>query len=109
MRAAPELILRIPLLIELLNDLLSEWDERRFIQVLPDLRFAFSQLTPKQNAQMAQYVAQNLSIEAQDLTLHQTEFNEKQMLQALQLEQRLQNQLTELGLQSWFTHTSEAK
>lgn len=109
MRAAPELILRIPLLIELLNDLLSEWDERRFIQVLPDLRFAFSQLTPKQNAQMAQHVAQNLSIEAQDLTLHQTEFNEKQMLQALQLEQRLQNQLTELGLQSWFTHTSEAK
>lgn len=109
MRAAPELVLRIPLLIELLNDLLSEWDERRFIQVLPDLRFAFSQLTPKQNAQMAQYVAQNLSMEAQDLTLHQTEFNEKQMLQALQLEQRLQNQLVELGLQSWFTHTSEAK
>lgn len=109
MRAAPELILRIPLLIDSLNDLLSKWDESRFIQVLPDLRFAFSQLTPKQNAQMAQHIAQNLSIEAQDLTLHQTEFNEKQMLQALQLEQRLQNQLVELGLQRWFTHTSEAK
>lgn len=109
MRAAPELILRIPLLIDLLNDLLGQWDESRFIQVLPDLRFAFSQLTPKQNAQMAQHVAQNLAIETQDLALHQTEFNEKQMMLALQLEQRLQAQLAELGLQNWFTQTPGAK
>ncbi|WP_369311149.1 DUF5682 family protein [Providencia rettgeri] len=109
MRTAPELVLRIPLLIELLNNLLSEWDESRFIQVLPDLRFAFSQLTPKQNAQTAQHVAQKLSIDAHALTLQQSEFNEKHMLQALQLEQRLQKQLAELGLQSWFIHTSEAK
>ncbi|HGN1705128.1 TPA: DUF5682 family protein [Providencia rettgeri] len=102
MRTAPELILRIPLLIDLLNQLLSEWEDGRFIQVLPDLRFAFSQLTPKQNAQMAQHVAKNLAIEAQALTLHQTQFNEKQMMQVVQLEQQLQAQLTQAGLQGWF-------
>lgn len=45
MRTAPELVVRLPLLIEQLNELLNGWDDARFIQVLPDLRFAFSQLT----------------------------------------------------------------
>lgn len=109
MRTAPELILRIPLLIDMLNQLLSEWDEGRFSQVLPDLRFAFSQLTPKQNAQMAQYIAQDLAIEAKELTLHQSEFNEQQMMQAIQLEQQLQSQLVELGLQNWFVNDQESQ
>lgn len=109
MRTAPELVLRIPLLIDMLNQLLSEWDEGRFIQVLPDLRFAFSQLTPKQNAQMAQYVAQDMAIEAKELTLHQTEFNEQQMMEVIQLEQQLQSQLIELGLQDWFARAQDDK
>ncbi|MGO2333849.1 DUF5682 family protein [Providencia sp.] len=109
MRAAPELVIRIPLLVELLNQLLSEWDDERFIQVLPDLRFAFSQLTPKQNAQMAQCIAQNLSIKTQDLTLHQTEFSEKNMLQAIQLEKKIQQQLVEQGLRGWFDNAMEGK
>ena len=102
MRTAPELVTRMPLLIELLNQLLSQWDDNRFIQVLPDLRFAFSQLTPKQNAQMAQFIANHLAIDTQSLTLHQTEFNQNQMLQAIQLEQKIQQQLAEQGLQGWF-------
>ncbi|EKT62982.1 DUF5682 family protein [Providencia burhodogranariea] len=102
MRAAPELVIRMPLLVDLLNQLLSQWDEQRFIQVLPDLRFAFSQLTPKLNAQMAHYIAQELAIDSQQLTLHQTEFSEKQLLDALRIEQKLLSQLTEQGLQGWF-------
>lgn len=102
MRAAPELVIRMPLLVDSLNQLLAQWDEQRFIQVLPDLRFAFSQLTPKQNAQMANYVAQELAITAQELTLHQTTFSEKQLLDALKIEQKLQAKLTEQGLQCWF-------
>lgn len=102
MRTAPELVVRLPLLIELLNELLSEWDDGRFLQVLPDLRFAFSQLTPKQNAQMARVVAQKLSMDTQDLTLHQTQFNQQQLLQAMELEQKIQHQLENQGLTEWF-------
>lgn len=102
MRTAPELVIRVPVLIELLNQLLSEWDNARFIQVLPDLRFAFSQLTPKQNAKMAHFIAQKLALETQDLALHQTEFNENQMIEAIQLEQKIQIQLAEEGLIGWF-------
>ncbi|WP_272520960.1 DUF5682 family protein [Providencia sp. PROV202] len=107
MRTAPELVVRLPLLIELLNELLGEWDDERFLQVLPDLRFAFSQLTPKQNAQMARVVAQKLSMDTQDLTLHQTQFNQQQLLQAMELEQKIQHQLENQGLTEWFALQNE--
>lgn len=97
MRTAPELVVRLPLLIEQLNELLNGWDDARFIQVLPDLRFAFSQLTPKQNAQMARVVAQKLSLETQDLTLHQTQFNQQELLQAMELEQKFSINLHSKG------------
>ncbi|MBO1916588.1 hypothetical protein J4727_18030 [Providencia rettgeri] len=109
MRTAPELVLRIPLLIDMLNQLLSEWDEGRFIQVLPDLRFAFSQLTPKQNAQMAQYVAQDLAIEAKELTLHQTEFNEQQMMQVIQLPNNSYKASCLNWVCKWLISTQEGK
>lgn len=107
MRTAPELVVRLPLLIEQLNELLNGWDDARFIQVLPDLRFAFSQLTPKQNAQMARVVAQKLSLETQDLTLHQTQFNQQELLQAMELEQKIQHQLIQQGVIGWFDESTE--
>ncbi|MTC32106.1 4-aminobutyrate aminotransferase [Providencia alcalifaciens] len=109
MRTAPELVVRLPLLIEQLNELLNGWDDARFIQVLPDLRFAFSQLTPKQNAQMARVVAQKLSLETQDLTLHQTQFNQQELLQAMELEQKIQHQLTQQGVIGWFDESTEGQ
>lgn len=109
MRTAPELVVRLPLLIEQLNELLNGWDDARFIQVLPDLRFAFSQLTPKQNAQMARVVAQKLSLETQDLTLHQTQFNQQELLQSMELEQKIQHQLTQQGVIRWFDESTEGQ
>lgn len=109
MRTAPELVVRLPLLIEQLNELLNGWDDARFIQVLPDLRFAFSQLTPKQNAQMARVVAQKLSLETQDLTLHQTQFNQQELLQAMELEQKIQHQLIQQGVIGWFDESTEGQ
>ncbi|HHR5884612.1 TPA: DUF5682 family protein [Providencia alcalifaciens] len=109
MRTAPELVVRLPMLIEQLNELLNGWDDARFIQVLPDLRFAFSQLTPKQNAQMARVVAQKLSLETQDLTLHQTQFNQQELLQAMELEQKIQHQLIQQGVIGWFDESTEGQ
>lgn len=51
---------------------------------------------------MANYIAQDLAIAAQELTLHQTTFSEKQLLDALKIEQKLQAKLIEQGLQCWF-------
>lgn len=78
MRTAPELS-PLTLLVDHLNTLLQQWDEERFIQILPDLRFAFSQLNPKQNAELAQYIANDIGLDTQALSPWQSEFSAKQM------------------------------
>lgn len=107
MRTAPELALRLPLLIDSLNRYLAAWDEQQFIGILPELRFAFSQLTPKQNADVASYIANITQSNAQDLTLHQVEFSDTQLLAALHLDQQLQQSLTAQGLWDWFSAGKE--
>lgn len=102
MRTAPELVIRLPLLVNHLNSLLQQWDEERFIQILPDLRFAFSQLNPKQNAELAQYIANDIGLDTQALSLWQSEFSAKQMLEATKLNQKLQQRIKTQGMISWF-------
>ncbi|WP_409309312.1 DUF5682 family protein [Pectobacterium sp. B1J-3] len=102
MRTTPELIIKTPRLIDRLNMLIAQWDDDRFLHVLPDLRFAFSQLTPKQNAVLANYLAEQCGLSEPELQLWQTDFTEREMLQAIQLNQKLQQQLVENDLLSWY-------
>ncbi|MFJ5409722.1 DUF5682 family protein [Pectobacterium punjabense] len=102
MRAAPELIIKTPRLVDKLNTLISQWDDDRFLHVLPDLRFAFSQLTPKQNATLASYIAEQCGFSEPDMHLWQADFTEREMLQTMQLNQQLQQQLAENDLLSWY-------
>ncbi len=60
---------------------------------LPDLRFAFSQLNPKQNAELAQYIANDIGLDTQALSLWQSEFSAKQMLDATKLNQNCNSAL----------------
>ncbi|OMQ25489.1 DUF5682 family protein [Serratia oryzae] len=107
MRAAPELALRLPLLMDCLNRYLAAWDDQQFIRILPELRFAFSQLTPKQNADLAGYIAEVTTLNRQDLSLQQVDFSSTQMLAALQLDQQLQRSLIAQGLRDWFDTATE--
>nr|WP_314265025.1 DUF5682 family protein [uncultured Moellerella sp.] len=108
MRTAPELVVQSPILVDHLNHYLSQWDEQRFIQILPDLRFAFSQLTPKQNAQLSHYLAGEIGLHQQELSLWQSEFSAEQMLQATQLNSQLNEQLIEQQLLGWLSTTQGA-
>lgn len=58
---------------------------------------------------MARVVAQKLSLETQDLTLHQTQFNQQELLQAMELEQKIQHQLTQQGVIGWFDESTEGQ
>lgn len=102
MRTAPELIIKTPRLIDKLNGMISQWDDDRFLHVLPDLRFAFSQLTPKQNATLANAIAEQCGFSEPEMHLWQTDFTEQEMLQTMQLNQKLQQQLAENDLLSWY-------
>ncbi|MBD2801056.1 4-aminobutyrate aminotransferase [Xenorhabdus sp. M] len=102
MRTAPELVIKTPILVDHLNQLLGEWDDPRFIQILPDLRFAFSQLTPKQNEELSRYIAGEIGLPTHELALLQTEFSAEQMLEATRLNHQLQSRLSEQQLLGWF-------
>lgn len=53
MAAAPELVLRVPALLEGLDGLVRGWDAETFVAALPDLRQAFTGLTPQETADLA--------------------------------------------------------
>ncbi|MDH6592423.1 hypothetical protein M2165_002312 [Variovorax sp. TBS-050B] len=57
MAAAPELLLRLPALLEGLDGLVRGWDAEAFVAHLPDLRQAFTRLKPQETADLAGRVA----------------------------------------------------
>ncbi|AOA57363.1 DUF5682 family protein [Acinetobacter larvae] len=100
---APEIFVQSPIAIEALYQLVSGWSEEDFIQILPDLRYAFSQLNPKQSQTIAEKIATLSGLSSQDV-LDQVfaQFSEQDMLQGLQLNQQLQHLYGHDQLQDWF-------
>lgn len=73
-------------LLQALDEHFSGWDEETFMQVLPDMRLAFAELTPREVATVADQVARMHSIE--DLgDLVQMDLTEEDVQYALQLNQ----------------------
>ena len=101
MHSAPELLLRYPAMAQLLNQLLSQWDEQSFVAILPDLRQAFTHFKPKETADFAEQVAQLNNVSTLEITQYISEVSQEEMLQGVQLNQQLQQFLLEQNLQDW--------
>ena len=101
---APEIFVQSPIAINALYDLVKHWREDTFLQILPDLRYIFSQLSPKQNSSVSQNVARMAGL-AEDVVLDQvhSHINEHDMLSAAHLNQQLQQLLQHDQLQDWIT------
>lgn len=88
-----------PALINTLNNMLQKWDEEQFLKALPELRLAFSVLTPREIDRVAQSVAvlygkQNLGKLSSQITV--------EALQAgLEIEQLVGVWLERDGLGDW--------
>lgn len=54
---AREVAWQQPALLEVVNGLLGRWDHSQFVAVLPELRLAFAELTPKETDRVADAVA----------------------------------------------------
>lgn len=102
MAAAPELLLRLPVLLNGLDALISSWDSDAFIVHLPDLRQAFTRLRPQDTANLAGRIAQLHRIT--DLTplaeVHY-ETSEEDLISGLQLQKMLVDCLQGDGLDAW--------
>lgn len=110
MQAAPELLLRLPALLQGLDALVRGWDEAAFIAHLPDLRQAFTALRPQDTATLAERVVGLHGGDARvagSLVAMHYETSEADLQAGLALQQALQAALVRDGLGAW-AHVSNA-
>lgn len=104
MQAAPELVLRLPSLLQRLDALIADWETEDFVAHLPDLRFAFTRLKPQESARLAETVVAFHGYgpaEAAALQPWHTEVSEAEMLQGSRLQHVLVQELQRDGLDAW--------
>lgn len=100
LRTCRELAWRQPALVEAVESLLANWTEDEFIERLPNLRLAFSDLTPRETDLVAESVARMHGGEKTGRLFH-ADMSEAEMLLALRMNQRVVNALREDGLADW--------
>ena len=103
MTAAPELLLRLPVLLEGLDRLVQAWDADAFIAHLPDLRQAFTRLKPQETSDLASRIARLHCDEGSAATLVHIhdETSEQDLHMGLRLESALAACLRRDGLAGW--------
>lgn len=90
-------------LLMLLNQLLSSWDEGKFTQALPDLRFLFSHVSPAQIEKVSQRVCE-LNHWSDTIEVFNPRLQTEEVLEAQSAYQKLVEQLTAEGLGHWIEH-----
>ena len=94
---AREVAWHVEEILQALDDQFSGWDEETFMQVLPDMRLAFAELTPREVATVAGQVARLHQVE--DLgDLVQTDLTEEDIQFALHLNHNVRQSLLADGL-----------
>ena len=82
----------VPEILSAMNDLLSRWDETAFLQVLPDLRLAFADLTPQETYRVAESVA-SLHVAAHADELMRINVPENEVQTGIELSHRVRESL----------------
>lgn len=104
MTAAPELVLRLPSLLQRLDSLIATWEGEDFIAHLPDLRLAFTRLKPQESARMAETIValhgHGPDAAATLLPWH-GEVSEADLMAGSRLQQVLAQELNRDGLGDW--------
>ncbi|TCM61805.1 hypothetical protein EC844_12723 [Acinetobacter calcoaceticus] len=105
---APEIFVQSNIAIEALHLLMSQWSEEYFIHILPDLRYVFSQLSPKQTRQVAGRIAELTGL-SDEVVLDQVfaHISEQDLLAGVELNQQLQQLLAFDHLSAWFSPSSD--
>ncbi len=102
MSAAPELLLRIPSLLQSFDALVRQWAPENFMAYLPELRQAFTGLRPQETADLAaQIVKHHGAASDTELVAMHYECTEADLQLGLQLQQQLEVCLQQGGLRQW--------
>ncbi len=105
---APEIFVQSKVAIDALHQLVSHWTEDTFIRILPDLRYIFSQLTPKQSTKVSKIIAKTTGL-GEDVILDQvlSHIGEQDVFQGIQLNQQLQKIFEYDHLDRWASNRSK--
>lgn len=106
MRTAPELLLCEPVLLQQINQLVTQWNDEDFIAFLPDLRQAFTYLQPQETDQLAQVICDLNGLRETIFEYHQS-VSELDLQQGLHLHRLMQQALEDDGLTHWFDKKAE--
>lgn len=99
---APELFVQSSIAVHHLYQLIGTWSQADFLAILPDLRFIFSQLNPRQTERLAQSIAQLSGLAPHDnlIQIHH-DISETEMLYASHINHQLEQVLVNDGLLRW--------
>lgn len=103
-RTAREATWQQPALLQVLDGLLSQWDETGFVAVLPELRLAFADMTPTETDRIAQAVCGLHGADDMGSLVHR-ELDEAKVNAHLALSQTLREVLALDGLDAWLQPT----
>ena len=100
LRTARSAIWQVPQLIVDLHETLAAMEEENFVRQLPQLRLAFSDLTPRETDRVATVVAEHAGVAKLDVARSSTLSSGDVML-AVAIERRLGESLRRDGLLAW--------
>lgn len=102
MKTAREVAWQKTALLKILDALIEKWDENAFVSMLPELRLAFAEMTPKETDRIAEAVAHLHGKE--DLgRLVRYDLSEKEIQFNLAVSATLKEVLDSDGLKAWLT------
>ncbi len=97
LKTARSVLWQLPECVEMLHELLRDWDEDRFVKQLPPLRLALSSLTPRECDRLAKIVADRFGLTS--LTAQRFDgFSEQDLLLAARLNLAVKEILQQDGL-----------
>jgi hypothetical protein len=103
MSAAPELLLRLPALLEGFDALVRGWDAEAFVAHLPELRQAFARLKPQESSDLADQVLRLHGAQDETTALLQMHYetSEEDLRTGVRLELALAACIRRDGLAGW--------
>ncbi len=103
LRSARNALWEVPELLDPFQEVLRDWDEDHFIQVLPELRLAFSDLTPRECDVVADTIAARACVSPGRMgRMDLAGFSEHDLLQAVEVNRRVADSLRSDGLEDYF-------
>jgi len=100
LNTAREVLWQVPGCLAGVNEVLRGWDQDRFIKLLPSLRLALSDLTPRQTQAVARQVAGLLGAESLQVDYH-GDTSPGELLRAVEVNRLLGKRLAADGLEAW--------